>query len=79
MSKLSKLTDFLDRLDASDMHYTITSIKEGAVLVGITVPEQRWEVEFFKDGDVEVEVFKSDGEIGDMKTVEELFALAVED
>jgi hypothetical protein len=73
MSKLSKMTDFLDRLDAADMHYTLASVREGAVVVGITVPGERWEVEFFKDGDVEVEVFKSNGEIGDLSSVEELF------
>ena len=73
MAKLKKLTDFLDRLDDADLHYTLTSVREGAVMVGVTVPNQRWEIEFMADGDVEVEVFKSDGEIRDLSIINELF------
>ncbi|MCP3980273.1 MAG: hypothetical protein GY716_13290 [bacterium] len=71
--KLSKLTTFLDRLDASDMHYTLTSVSEGAVMVGVTVPDQRWEIEFMADGEIEVEVFESGGEIQDFSIVSRLF------
>ena len=73
MAKLKKLTDFLDRLDDADLHYTLSSVRESAVMVGVTVPNQRWEVEFMADGDVEVEVFKSDGEIRDLSMINELF------
>ena len=75
MAKLKKLTDFLDRLDEADLHYTISSVREGAVMVGVTVPNQRWEVEFMADGDVEIEVFKSDGEINDFSIINDLFEL----
>jgi hypothetical protein len=73
MAKLKKLTDFLDRLDEADMHYTLSSVREGAVMVGVTVPNQRWEIEFMADGDVEVEVFESSGDIRDLSAVSELF------
>ena len=75
MAKLKKLTDFLDRLDEADLHYTISSVREGAVMVGVTVPSQRWEIEFMADGDVEIEVFKSDGEINDFSIINDLFEL----
>ena len=52
MAKLGKLTDFLDRLDEVDLHYTITSVREAAVMVSVTLPGERWEVEFMKDGEV---------------------------
>lgn len=74
--KLSKLTNFLDRLDDADIHYTLTSIREEAVLVGITIPGQRWEVEFMADGDIEVEIFQSDGDVREFDAVEELFERA---
>ena len=74
MTKLSTVTDFLDRLDSSDIHYTLTSVREGAIMVGITVEDERWEVEFMADGDVEVEVFQGDGEIHDLSFVDELFS-----
>ena len=73
MAKLSKLTKFLDRLDSADLHYNLSSVREGAVMVGVTVAEERWEVEFMSDGEVEVERFKSDGEIHDFSIVDELF------
>jgi len=65
MAKLSTLTNFLDRLDNAGIHYSLSSIREGAVMVGVTVEEQRWEIEFMSDGDVEIEIFQSDGEIHD--------------
>ena len=71
--KLSSLTSFLDRLDAEDIHYTLTSVREGSVLVSATLPGERWEVEFSADGDVEVEIFHSDGEVHDKQMIEELF------
>ena len=73
MAKLSKLTGFLDRLDAADIHYTLASVTEGTISVGVTVPGERWEVEFDGDGGVEVEVFKSDGEVSGLTATDELF------
>lgn len=71
--KLAKLTDLLDRLDGADIHYSLASVREGAVMVGVTVPGERWEIEFMADGDVEIEVFKSDGTIHDDSMIDELF------
>ena len=71
--KLAKLTDFLDRLDAADIYYTLSSVKEGTVTVGISVPGEHWDVDFHDDGDVEVQVFTSAGEPEDFSSVEELF------
>ena len=73
MAKLSNLTKFLDRLDEADIHYALSSVREAAVMVGVTVPGERWEIEFMADGDVEIEVFKSDGEIHDFKIIDDLF------
>ena len=41
-------------------------------MVLITVPGERWEVEFFGDGSVEVERFRSHGEIGGEESLQEL-------
>lgn len=73
MAKLSTLTELLDRLDSADIHYTLSSVREGAILVGATVPGERWEIEFMADGDIEIEVFKGDGEIHDSSIIEDLF------
>jgi hypothetical protein len=42
-------------------------------MVLVTVPGERWEVEFLVDGSVEVERFISDGEIYGEDTLGELF------
>ena len=73
MAKLKKLTDFLDRLDGTEIHYTLTSVREGAVVVGVTIPDERWEIEFMADGDIEIEIFRSDGEVHDFSVIEDLF------
>jgi len=73
MSKLSKLTKFLDRLDEAGLHYTLSSVTEDALIVAVRNGEERWELEFSGNGDIEVEVFRSDGEIGDESVIEELF------
>ena len=77
--KLGTLTDYLDRLDAADIHYTLTSVREGSVLVGVTLDGERWEIEFRSDGDVEIEIFRSDGEVHDESMLDELFRRAADD
>ena len=71
--ELVKLTNFLDRLDDADIHYTLSSLRESAVLVSVVVEGERWEVEFMSDGDIEVEIFTTDGEIHDESMLGELF------
>jgi hypothetical protein len=41
-------------------------------MVLVTVPGERWEIEFFGDGSVEVERFRSNGEVGGEETLHEL-------
>jgi len=73
MSDLSELTDLLDRLDAAEIPYTLSSVSEGSIVVGIDVPDEHWKVEFMDDGDIDVEIFKSDGEVFEYSVVEDLF------
>ena len=73
MSDLSELTDLLDRLDAAEIQYTLTSVSEGAIVVAVDVPGEHWKVEFMDDGDIEVEIFKGDGQVFDYGIIEDLF------
>jgi hypothetical protein len=73
MSDLSDLTDLLDRLDAAEIQYTLSSVNEGSIVVAIDVPGEHWKVEFMDDGDIDVEIFKSDGEVFEYSVVEDLF------
>lgn len=55
---MKKLLAFLDRLDVGRIHYTLAHFRD-SITVEIAVPAEKWEVEFFADGRVEVEVFRS--------------------
>ena len=61
---LEKLLGFLSELDRHKIFCKLTRVRDEAVMVEIAVPGERWEVEFFGDGRVEVEIFKSPGVIG---------------
>ena len=55
--------DLIARLNAARIHHHITSIREGALLIEASVPGEQWDIEVFEDGHVEIERFRSDGEI----------------
>ncbi|WP_188699428.1 hypothetical protein [Sphingomonas prati] len=69
---------FLRQLDASRTHYSLSSVREAAVMVHVALPGERWEVEFFADREPEVEVFRSDGKIGGPERVAELLRNVVD-
>jgi hypothetical protein len=60
---------FLRELDETGTHYSLSSIREAAVMVHVSLPGERWEVEFFEDREPEVEIFRSDGTIFALENV----------
>ncbi len=74
MSKnsFSKLITFLGKLDQGKISYTLAHHRDDAIMVIAVVPGERWEIEFFEDGSVEVERFISDGEIYGEEVLAEL-------
>jgi len=62
------------RLNAVRIHHSITSIRDDAIMIDAAVPGERWEIEVFEDGHVEIERYRSDGEIVDEAALVELFA-----
>jgi hypothetical protein len=67
------LIEFLERLNKHRISYHLQHTRPESVLVSIAVPGEIWEVEFLKDGEVEVERFFSDGRITGEETLESLF------
>jgi hypothetical protein len=53
------MLDFLNRLDAACIHYTLLHTRLESLMVDISLPGWRWEVEFVLDGSPEVERYKS--------------------
>lgn len=57
----SALLAFLQRLETARIPYSLRHSRADAVMVEVTVPGERWEIDFLADGDVDVEVFRSAG------------------
>ena len=70
---MQKLLDFLAKLQESKIHHTLECNRGEAIMVLIAVPGERWEVEFFADGSVEVEVFRSHEDMKDESELDRLF------
>ena len=70
---LQDLLDFLTQLDNRKIFYRLSSARPEAIMVEVAVPGERWEIEFFPDGDVEVETFRSSGEIDGREALQRLF------
>ncbi len=69
---MKKLIEFLNALEKSGIYYKLNKVRD-AIMVEIAIPGERWEVEFMNDGTVEVEIFKSVGEIEDESVLNRLF------
>ncbi|MCU0542995.1 MAG: hypothetical protein MUE44_12475 [Oscillatoriaceae cyanobacterium Prado104] len=68
-----RLILFLQSLEKQAIDYTLAHHRDEAVMVIVAVPGERWEVEFFSDGAVEVEKFVSNAEIAGEEALSELF------
>jgi len=71
---MNKLLNFLQKLEQHKIHYTLEHNRDEFIMVLVTVPGERWEVEFDEDGNVEIEVFKnSTGVYTDENLLDRLF------
>jgi len=64
--------DFLRELDETRTYYRLTSVRDGAVMVEVALPDERWEIEFFDNREPEIEVYRSDGTIFGPEKLDEL-------
>jgi hypothetical protein len=68
------LLAFLNELRQGKIYYRLSQHRANAIMVEVAVPGERWEVEFLDDGEVDVEIFKSDGTIHDSAVLSDLVA-----
>ena len=73
MNSFGKLLSFLNRLDDAKISYSLKHNRDDTIVILIDVPGQRWEVDFFEDGSIEVEKFISTFVTGNGELIEELF------
>jgi hypothetical protein len=74
----TKLTTFLCDLERQKIDYGLAHHRDEAMMVMVALPSQRWEIEFFDNGSVEVERFVSAGSIEDEEVFAQLFAAYLE-
>ena len=67
-----KLTTVSKKFEQAQINYTSASHREGTIMVLVTVPGERWEIELLRDGSVEVERFLSNGEMCGEEALDEL-------
>lgn len=65
--------ELLNKLEENEIFYKLSRIREDSVLVEAVIPGQRWEIELFEDGHLEIEKFISDGEFYDESELKNLF------
>lgn len=58
---MEQLLSFCAALDALHVRYGVVIARDDAVMVTVVLPGQYVEIEFFKDGAVEIERFLSQG------------------
>lgn len=71
--ELNGLLELLSRLEAAKIHFTLARHREDAITIEVAVPGQRWEIDCFGNGRMDIEVFRSDGAIRDASAMDELF------
>lgn len=73
---MKKLLDLLQKLELHKIHYTLEHNRDEYIMVLVTIPGERWEVEFDAEDNVEIEVFKnSTGVYSDEKMLDRLFEM----
>lgn len=61
MTALTTAAEFCRELDRRHVTYEIQIAREEALMLSVAVPGERWELEFFDDGRIELERFVSQG------------------
>ncbi|MBL7575892.1 hypothetical protein SAMN00017477_1883 [Peptoniphilus asaccharolyticus DSM 20463] len=68
---MNNLFSILKKLEDKNIFYKLARIRD-SVLIEVVVPGERWEIEVFEDGHLEIEKFISSGDIYDEKEISNL-------
>ena len=73
MYTIASFLDFLEMLEDRKIFFKLSKIRD-SILIEAAVPEQRWEIEFMRNGAVEIEKFISDGIVYGYKELDNLLS-----
>jgi len=65
MSTFEDVYRLCQELDERRVPYVLNFVRPGALMLGVAIPGERWEIEFFSDGSIELERFTSAGVTAD--------------
>ena len=60
----ANLHNFLSELESEGFHFELATYTPGAVMVQVTLPRERWEIDFYADGRIHADRFVADGDPG---------------
>jgi len=73
LSTIHELVHFLQSLKEASISFKLDHYLDDSISIIITVPGERWEVDINQEGEIQVEIFRSDGELFDASMIDELF------
>jgi hypothetical protein len=74
MTALNTAADFCRELEQRHIIYELRIVRDEALMLSVAVPGERWEIEFFDDGRIELERFVSQGVVEAPEALAELLA-----
>jgi hypothetical protein len=74
MTALTTAAEFCRELDRRHVTYELRIVRDEALMLSVAVPGERWEIEFFEDGRIELERFISQGVVEAPGVLAELLA-----
>jgi hypothetical protein len=74
MNSTHRLHTLLQQLDRARIQYTLGRVRDDTVMICVTIPGRRYEIEVFSDETLEVEAFGVQGQIGGQEMVDDLLA-----
>lgn len=78
VNALQKLLDFIYKLNERNIYHKLDCVRD-AIMVEVVVPGERWEIEFFADGNVDIEIFRANGEMQGGEEAQQLLAQLFEE
>jgi hypothetical protein len=74
MTALTTAAEFCRELDRRHVAYELRIVRDEALMMSVSLPGERWELEFFDDGRIELERFVSQGVVEAPGVLAELLA-----
>ena len=73
ISTINELVHLLRKLKEANIYFELDHYLDDSISIKIAVPGEKWEVDIDREGEVQVEIFRSDGEIFDGTMIDDLF------